>query len=249
MAQAVRRSPPTAGVPSSRLDHSMWVSWWTKRGLGRFLSGFLPFSPTTNFIPPFLHTYLIHFVSFHLPLWWCVRRGRPAPLLLTDLYSSRLIPRPNLVLDTSWGYLFIHLYVRGLFFQGLIGREIRTTVRIRWSFAQMCRAISLACQSIATHSTCQFWARSEPVNRPKTIESPAKCGVHALIRFLYSENRRGMLSSGIVLLHDYARPHTAAATKSLLESFFFFASIWSSSIIRPDLALCDFHLFPRMKRS
>ena len=68
VAQAVRRSPPTAGVPSSRLGPSMWVSWWTKRGLGRFFSGFLPFSPTTNFIPPFLHTNLIHFVSFHQPL-------------------------------------------------------------------------------------------------------------------------------------------------------------------------------------
>ena len=34
MPQAVRRSPPTAGVPSSRLSHSMWVSWWTKRSLG-----------------------------------------------------------------------------------------------------------------------------------------------------------------------------------------------------------------------
>ena len=31
-------------------------------GLGRFFTGFLPFSPTTNFIPPLLHTHLIHFV-------------------------------------------------------------------------------------------------------------------------------------------------------------------------------------------
>ena len=65
MAQAVRRSPPTAGVPSSRLGPSKWVSWWTKRGLGWFFTGFLPFSPTTNFIPPILHPHLIHFVSFH----------------------------------------------------------------------------------------------------------------------------------------------------------------------------------------
>ena len=63
MAQAVRRSPSAAGVPSSRLGRSMWVSWWTKRGLGRFFSGFLPFSPTKNFIPPFLHTHLIRFIS------------------------------------------------------------------------------------------------------------------------------------------------------------------------------------------
>ena len=68
VAQAVRRSPPTAGVPSLRLGHSMWVSWWTKRGLGRFFTEFLPFSLTTNFIPPFLHTHLIHFVSFHQPI-------------------------------------------------------------------------------------------------------------------------------------------------------------------------------------
>ena len=68
VAQAVRRSPPTAGVPSSRLGPSMWVSWWAKRGLGRFFMEFLQFSSTTNFIPPFLHTHLIHFVSFHPPL-------------------------------------------------------------------------------------------------------------------------------------------------------------------------------------
>ena len=43
MAQAVRRSPPTAGVPSSRLGHSMWVSCerngvWVgfSRGFSRF---------------------------------------------------------------------------------------------------------------------------------------------------------------------------------------------------------------------
>ena len=28
---------------------------------------------------------LISFISFHPPLWWCVRRGRPASLLMTDL--------------------------------------------------------------------------------------------------------------------------------------------------------------------
>ena len=54
VAQAVRRSPPTAAVPNSRLglSDSMWVSWWTKRELGRFFTGFLPFSPTTNSISP-----------------------------------------------------------------------------------------------------------------------------------------------------------------------------------------------------
>ena len=62
VAQAVRRSPPTAVVPSLCLGHSMWVLWWPKRGLNRFSSKFLQFPPTINFIPPFLHTHLIHFV-------------------------------------------------------------------------------------------------------------------------------------------------------------------------------------------
>ena len=60
-------------------------SSWTEWSLGRFFSGFLPFSLTTNFIP---HSTLISFifVSFHLPLLWCVRRGRLASLLFTELH-------------------------------------------------------------------------------------------------------------------------------------------------------------------
>ena len=67
VTQAVRRSPPTAGVPNSRLAHSMRVSQWTKLSLGRFFLGLLFFSLARNFIPPFLHTnpHSFNFVSFH----------------------------------------------------------------------------------------------------------------------------------------------------------------------------------------
>ena len=51
--------------PRSCVCHSMWVSWWAKRKLGRPFSEFLLFSPVTNFTPPFLHIHFIHFVSFH----------------------------------------------------------------------------------------------------------------------------------------------------------------------------------------
>ena len=87
-----------------------------------------------------------------------------------------------------WRKFISSFVIRGLyFFQGPIGREIRTTVRIRWSFVQMCRAMSLVCPSIMTYRTCQFSAHTEPINMPETIESPAKFGVHAVIWFLYSE--------------------------------------------------------------
>ena len=86
-----KRLPPTAGVTSSRLCHSTWISWWTKRDLGRFYSGFLPFSRATNCIPSFLHTHFIRFISFHQPLWWCNRRGRLTPLPLTDFQCRGLI--------------------------------------------------------------------------------------------------------------------------------------------------------------
>ena len=57
-AQAVRRSHLTAGVPSSRLGQSIWVSWWTKLSLCRFSRVFCHF-PLPHFISPFLHTHLI----------------------------------------------------------------------------------------------------------------------------------------------------------------------------------------------
>ena len=77
MAQAVRRSPTIAAVPSSRhsvfvLDQSVWVR--------RFFSEFLPFSPATNLTPLFLQAHLINLVLFHyIPLM--VRQAWSAGIL------------------------------------------------------------------------------------------------------------------------------------------------------------------------
>ena len=145
----------------------------------------------------------------------------------------------------SW---FPQIYEDYFFFQGPIGHEIRTTVRIRWSFVQICCAISLVCPSIATHHTCQFWARSEPINILKTIESPAKCGVCAVIQLLYSEKA----TRNVVLRYCPSSWQCLAehcsCNKAAPEAFSM-GSVWSPTIIRPDLAPCDFHLFPRMKQS
>jgi hypothetical protein len=42
-----------------------------------------------------------------------------------------------------------------------------------------------------------------------------------------------MLSRGVVMLHDYACPHTATAMQDLIVTFGY----------SPDLALSDFHVF------
>ena len=60
--------PLSSGFRSVRVKaaiHSIRVSWWTKLSMGRFFLWLLQFSLASNFIPPFLHTHLINFVSFH----------------------------------------------------------------------------------------------------------------------------------------------------------------------------------------
>ena len=138
--------------------------------------------------------------------------------------------------------------VRGysFFFHCLIGREFRTTVRIRWSFAQLCCTMSLICLSITTHHTCQFWVHSEPINMPKTIESPNKCGVRAIIRFLYSEQ----VTRNVVLRYcpsSWQCSATYCSCNKEVPEAFSMGSVWSPTIICRDLGPCDFHLFPHMK--
>ncbi|GBL68652.1 Histone-lysine N-methyltransferase SETMAR [Araneus ventricosus] len=54
-----------------------------------------------------------------------------------------------------------------------------------------------------------------------------------------------MLSGGIVLLHDNARPHTAAATQELLDQFG--CEIFDHPPYSWDLAPSDFHLFLKLR--
>jgi transposase len=57
--------------------------------------------------------------------------------------------------------------------------------------------------------------------------------------------RRGMLISGVVLLHDNARPHTAARTLALLEYLNW--ELFEHPLYSPDLAPSDYHLFTCLK--
>ena len=109
MAHAVRRSPPTAGVLSSRLGPSMWVSWWTKRDLGSFSRGFSRFPlPQSSFhhFSTLISSISFHFISPCDDASDVVGRHPCYSRTYNIGASSHLIPRPDLVLDTSWGYLF-----------------------------------------------------------------------------------------------------------------------------------------------
>ena len=69
-----------------------------------------------------------------------------------------------------------------------------------------------------------FWDRKgilliDFLERRLTINADAYCDTVRKLRRAIQNKRRGMLSSGIVLLHDNARPHTAARTAQLLQQF------------------------------
>jgi hypothetical protein len=50
-----------------------------------------------------------------------------------------------------------------------------------------------------------------------------------------------MLSQGVVMLHDNARPHTAATTQDLITTFGW--EQFNHPPYSPDLAPRDFHVF------
>jgi histone-lysine N-methyltransferase SETMAR len=73
-------------------------------------------------------------------------------------------------------------------------------------------------------------------------------GEHATLKKLCRaiwNKRRGMLSRGVVMIHENAHPHTAAATQNLITTFGF--EQFDHPHYSPDLAPSDFHLFLYLK--
>jgi histone-lysine N-methyltransferase SETMAR len=78
-----------------------------------------------------------------------------------------------------------------------------------------------------------------------TITSETYCETLKKLRRAIENKRRGMLTSGVVLLHDNAHPHRAAHTQALLQKFCW--DLLDHPPYSPDLAPSDFHLFSLMK--
>jgi hypothetical protein len=59
------------------------------------------------------------------------------------------------------------------------------------------------------------------------------------------DKRRGMLTYGVTLLHESARPHAAARTPVLLECLNW--ELFGHPAYSPDLAASEYHLFTYLK--
>ncbi|KAL4126639.1 hypothetical protein QTP88_010851 [Uroleucon formosanum] len=80
----------------------------------------------------------------------------------------------------------------------------------------------------------------------ETINAARYCKTLKKLRRAIQNKRRGLLTSGVCLLHDNARPHTANVTKQLLDSFGW--DVLNHPPYSPDLASSDYHLFTFLKK-
>ena len=88
-----------------------------------------------------------------------------------------------------------------------------------------------------------FWDRKgvlliEFMEPGTTITSETYCETLKKLRRAIENKRRGMLTSGVVLLHDNVRPHTAARAQALLQKFHW--DMFDHPPYSPDLAPSDF---------
>ncbi|XP_049952649.1 histone-lysine N-methyltransferase SETMAR-like [Schistocerca serialis cubense] len=78
-----------------------------------------------------------------------------------------------------------------------------------------------------------------------TINAAAYCQTLKPLQRAIQNKRRGMLTSGVRLLHDNSRPPLALVTKALLKQFK--CDVLDLPPYSPDLAPTDFHVFRYLK--
>ncbi|GFU72922.1 mariner Mos1 transposase [Trichonephila clavipes] len=86
----------------------------------------------------------------------------------------------------------------------------------------------------------EFMTRGTPINSEVYSRTLKK------LKRTIQNKRRGLLSSGVVLLHDHARPHTAVRTREVLRKFKW--DVFQHLSYSPYLAQSDYHLFTAMKK-
>lgn len=81
----------------------------------------------------------------------------------------------------------------------------------------------------------------------RTINATYYCELLDKVKTSYRSKRRGVPIRSVLLLHDNARPHTAALTKDKLTKMH-----WTTiehAPYSPDLSPCDYHLFGPLKEA
>jgi hypothetical protein len=62
--------------------------------------------------------------------------------------------------------------------------------------------------------------RAIDIHRQLTaVYGESYCATLRQLRYAIQNRRRGLLSSGVILLHDNARPHAAVRTQAMLQEF------------------------------
>jgi hypothetical protein len=72
--------------------------------------------------------------------------------------------------------------------------------------------------------TTVFWYQKgvllvEFMPQGTTINAESYCATLRRLRYAIHNRRRGLLSSGVMLLHNNARPHAVARTQAMLQEF------------------------------
>ncbi|KAJ4428145.1 hypothetical protein ANN_24159 [Periplaneta americana] len=96
-----------------------------------------------------------------------------------------------------------------------------------------------------------FWDRKgilliDFLPRGETMNADHYCETLRKLRRAIQNKRRGMLTAGVVLLHDNGRPHTAWRTAAVLTEFGW--ELFDHPPYSPDLAPSDFHVFLHLKK-
>ncbi|KAJ4433038.1 hypothetical protein ANN_15295 [Periplaneta americana] len=82
--------------------------------------------------------------------------------------------------------------------------------------------------------------------RGETVKADRYCETLRKLRRAIQNKRHGMLTEGVVLLHDNARPHTARRTATVLTEFGW--ELFDQPPYSPDLGPRDVHVFLHLKK-
>lgn len=85
----------------------------------------------------------------------------------------------------------------------------------------------------------EYLPRGQTINAERYSETLLK------LKTRIKRKRPGLLTDQVLLMHDNARPHSAATTQTLLQKFKW--DIFPHPPYSPDLAPSDFYLFPKLK--